>query len=173
MSRQARDADLSRKRLKGRPFSMRAGSPFRPRLGHALVLLAAVACASCSGSGGAALNPVRGKILDGKGQPLAGAVVTFHPKSLSKSANVMTSVGRAGADGEFTLATGDKNGAPAGEYVVTVIWPEEPKQDGKISMAPPENRDRLNGAFANRDSTKLRAEVKAGPNQLDPIRLPK
>jgi hypothetical protein len=170
MSRRARDADLSRKRLKGRPFSMRYGSLFRPRLGPALVLLAAVACASCSGGGGGALNPVKGKILDGKGQPLAGAVLTFHPKGGAKA---VLPVGRSGADGEFTLATGNKDGAPAGEYVVTVIWPEEAKQDGKISMAPPENRDRLNGAFANRDTSTLRAEVKAGANQLDPIRLPK
>jgi hypothetical protein len=135
-----------------------------------LVLLAAVACASCSK--GDVLNPVQGKILDTKGQPLEGAVVTFHPKGAAKSIKLVLPVGRSGADGTFTLTTGDKEGAPAGEYTVTVICPEEKKlPKGKISTAPPESKDRFEGAYANPGSSRLQAQVKAGPNQLEPFQL--
>jgi hypothetical protein len=135
-----------------------------------LVVLAALACASCSKDAG--LNPVQGKILY-KGQPLPGAVLTFHPKSAGgKNITTQLPVGRSGEDGSFTLTTGDKQGAPAGEYAVTVICPEEVKlPKGKISTAPPESKDRFQGAYANRDSTTLRAEIKAGPNQLESIQL--
>ena len=67
-------------------------------------------------------------------------------------------VGRSGEDGSFKLTTGDKEGAPAGEYVVTVICPEETKMPkGKISTAPPESKDRFEGAYANPTASKLRA----------------
>ena len=136
-----------------------------------LVLLAAVACASCS-KGGAALNPVQGKILDKNGDPLKGAVLTFHPKGAGKNINIVLPTGKAGEDGSFTLMTGDKDGAPAGEYAVTVICPEEkPLPKGKITMAPPESKDRLQGAYANRDNPAFRAEVKAGTNHLGPFQL--
>jgi hypothetical protein len=134
-----------------------------------LVVLAAVACASCSKDAG--LNPVQGKILY-KGNALAGAVITFHPKGAGRNINTQLPVGHSGEDGSFTLTTGDKQGAPAGEYAVTVICPEEVKlPKGQISTAPPESKDRFQGAYANRDSTTIRAEVKAGPNQLEPFQL--
>jgi hypothetical protein len=134
-----------------------------------LVLLAALACTSCAKE---SFNPVQGKILDNKGQPLEGAVVTFHPRGGAKSIKLLLPVGRSGSDGAFTLTTGDKEGAPAGEYVVTVICPEEAKlPKGKISTAPPESKDRFEGAYANPASSRLQAQVKAGPNQLEPFRL--
>jgi len=149
---------------------MRLRPLFPPRAGRGLVLLAALACASCSG-GGSALNPVRGQVLY-KGQPLKGAVVTFHPKAGGKSFTTLLPVGMTGEDGSFTLATGDKEGAPAGEYVVTLICPEDvavPK--GKILTAPPESRDRLQGAYASRETSTLQRQVKAGSNQLEPLSL--
>jgi hypothetical protein len=151
---------------------MHARPLFRP-LCLGLVLLAAAACASCSG-GGPALNPVRGQVLDGKGQPLAGVNVTLHPKGEDKNIKAQRPFGRSGADGAFTLSTGDKDGAPAGDYTVTLIWPDTANlPEGKIALAPPESKDRLNGAYANPQTSTLHATVKAGTTQLDPIRLPK
>jgi hypothetical protein len=133
------------------------------------MLVAALACASCSKDGG--LNPVQGTVLY-KGQPLEGAVLTFHPKGGGKSITANLPVGRTGADGTFTLKTGDKDGAPAGEYAVTLVCPEEVKlPKGKISTAPPESKDRFQMAYANRDNPPLRAEIKAGVNQLEPFQL--
>jgi hypothetical protein len=136
-----------------------------------LVLLAAVAITSCSK--GDALNPVQGTILDNKGQPVDGAVVTFHPKGGGKNYTLVLPVGRTGADGTFTLRTGEKEGAAAGEYVVTLVCHEvvNPQAKGKISLAPPETKDRFGDAYANRNNSRLHAEVKAGPNQLSPFQL--
>jgi hypothetical protein len=145
--------------------------PLPPPRWRWLVVLAAVACAGCSG-GGESLNPVQGKILY-KGQPLAGAVLTFHPKGGGKDITKTLPTGLSGEDGVFKVMTGKKEGAPAGEYAVTVICSEEvnPQAKGKISTAPPETKDRFGLAFANRDNTSLRATIKAGPNQLEPFQL--
>jgi hypothetical protein len=133
------------------------------------MLVAAVACASCS-AGGPPLNPVQGKLLY-KGQPLKGGVLTFHPMD-DKSIYAVLPVGLSGEDGSFTLTTGAKEGAPAGKYVVTIICPEEAKlPKGKISTAPPESRDRFEGTYANRETSKLQAEVKTGANELEPFHL--
>ena len=68
--------------------------------------------------------------------------------------------------------TGDKSGAPAGEYVVTIICSEVIKpKDGKISTAAPETEDRLKGGYGNKDNSKITVQIKSGPNQLEPFDL--
>ncbi len=130
-----------------------------------LAVLPVLGCLGCSGGG---LNPVKGQLLI-KGQPVKGAVVTFHPKEGS-TVKTIPSVGTTDADGNFTMMTGTKEGAPAGEYLVTVYWPEEAPKKG-MSTEMPETRDKLKGAYSNPASSGLKASVKSGPNQLDPIQL--
>jgi hypothetical protein len=133
----------------------------------ALLLLGGV---SCSGGGPAALNPVKGKLLY-KDQPIGGAVVSFHPTG-GGDALAARPVGMTKEDGTFSLTTGQAEGAPAGEYVVTVVWPGEAGGKKKVmSTAPPETVDRLQGAYANRDTSSIKAEVKKGENQLEPFHL--
>jgi hypothetical protein len=106
-------------------------------------------------------------------QPLKGAVVTFHPKGSDDLATVRP-VGLTGDDGTFTLATGRDDGAPAGEYVVTFICSEEVgTKDGKkeISTALPQTRDKFDGAYSNRETSRFTVEVKSGQNQLEPFQL--
>jgi hypothetical protein len=123
---------------------------------------------SCSGS--AALNPVRGKVVY-KGQPLAGALVTFHPKGGGGLKSV-PSTGLTKDDGTFAVVTGDKEGAPAGEYVVTVICSENVgAKKGAISTAMPDTQDKLKGAYASKESSRLSVTIKSGENQLDPFDL--
>jgi hypothetical protein len=129
-----------------------------------------VCCASCSGSAG--LNPVKGKVLY-KDQPLKGAVVTFHPKGVT-DLHTVRPVGLTDEDGVFTLTTGQDEGAAAGEYVVTFICSEElsPKLGkGEISTAPPQTRDRFQGAYSNAEKSTFRVEIKKGSNQLEPFNL--
>jgi hypothetical protein len=69
------------------------------------------------------LAPVSGRVtLDG--QPLAGAVVTFQPKTgRDSTADVATgSVGRTDEEGRYTLRLirPDKHGAVVGEHSVTI-----------------------------------------------------
>ena len=82
-----------------------------------LVVLNSVGCNFRS----ATVYPVVGK-LTYRGRPVADALIVLHP--LSKS-NPLRPVARTGPDGTFrvmTHKTGD--GAPAGDYVVTIVWPD-------------------------------------------------
>jgi hypothetical protein len=136
-----------------------------------LALLPALGCLACSNGGDAGLHPVKGKVLY-KGQPAAGVLVTFHPEG-SKVTSV-PSTGKTGEDGTFTLTTGPKEGAPAGSYVVTFVWPEEVKTKsakGKITLDPPSMRDRFQGAYANQAQSKFRPQIKTGDNQLEAFDL--
>jgi hypothetical protein len=138
----------------------------RPSRWRWLILLPALGCLSCSGS--AALNPVQGTVLY-KNQPLAGALVTFHPKGATGVATILP-VGMTKEDGTFTLTTGQTDGAPAGEYVVTLICSEVVKSK-RISTEQPETQDRFRGAYANAATSQIQVEIKNGPNQLAPFNL--
>jgi hypothetical protein len=148
---------------------MRIPLPPSPPRWRWLVLLPALGCLSCSGSG--TLYPVQGRVFH-KDQPLKGALVTFHPKGTNEVSAVRP-VGLTGEDGTFTLTTGQKEGAPAGTYVVTVICSEEVPRDRKkgFSTEAPDTRDRFQGAYANREKSKLEVEIKKSANQLEPFRL--
>jgi hypothetical protein len=125
---------------------------------------------ACSGS--ASLNPVQGKVMH-KNAPLSGALVTLHPKG-SKDMKVDRPVGRTKEDGTFTVTTGQNDGAPAGEYVVTIICPQplNPKTTKQISFgAEEETVDVLKGMYADVNNSKLSVTIKSGPNQLEPFDL--
>jgi hypothetical protein len=143
-------------------------SPWRARAWWPC-LLVLFTCPACSKDG---LNPVRGKVLQ-KGSPVPGATVFFHPKD--GDIKSLRPSGQTGDDGSFTLTTGVKNGAPAGEYAVTVVWPGEPKEGPKKKMsteAPEVERpDRLSGRYADPKTSGLAATVKTGKNELAPFEL--
>jgi hypothetical protein len=134
-----------------------------------LALVPVLGCLACSGSGG--LPTVRGKVLY-KGEPAQGVLVSFHPQG-KNAVTAVPSTGTTGADGSFTLTTGPNEGAPAGSYAVTFIWPQEvaPKKAGAISREPVQSRDRFEGAYANSARSPHKIQVKEGVNQLDPFDL--
>jgi hypothetical protein len=134
-----------------------------------LALMPVVCCISCSSDNG--LNPVHGKVLY-KGEPLKGVLVTFHPKE--EDINFVRPVGLTGEDGAFSLTTGDNEGAPAGEYVLTFICSEDapsPKSKAMSMNMSVESVDRLKGAYAERSSSTIEIEVKPGTNELEPFQL--
>jgi hypothetical protein len=137
-----------------------------------VVLLASTVLllSSCSRSG--SLHPVRGKVLV-KGVPAKGAVVTFHPKGEDASITAQRPSGVADENGSFTLMTGSKPGAPAGDYMVTVVW-DEVAETKKIVLNPdsvPAPKDRLGGRYATLANSKLSTQIKSGNNELEPFRL--
>jgi hypothetical protein len=152
-------------------FVNRRTLPVRIRIGLPLLLvLGGVTLPSCSGSGG--LHAVRGKILY-KNEPIKGAVVFFHPRG-NADINAQHPSGVTGEDGSFTLMTSNKNGAPIGDYTVTVVWNEPVEASKKIVMNPddiPPPKDLLGGRYANQANSKLTATVKSGDNVLEPFRL--
>lgn len=137
-------------------------------LGALALLSVGLLGASCSEAG--RLSPVRGKVVY-KGEPLAGALVTFHPKG-DATPKTVPSTGLTKDDGTFALTTGDRDGAPPGDYVVTVLCSEPVAgKKGAFSTGPADTKDRLQGAYSNRATSKMAVTVKAGENQLDPFDL--
>src|SRR5262245_1066888 len=90
-------------------------------LNRLVPLLIALSCCSC-GPKGKPLYPVSGHVYC-NGQPAEGALVVFHPVDDSGEMVVLRPSAAVRADGFFELGSyksGD--GAPAGDYRVTVQW---------------------------------------------------
>lgn len=122
---------------------------------------------------------VTGRITVG-GQPAAGARVVLHPLNAEVKQAGLYPYGVADANGTFYLTSyvrGD--GAPPGEYQVSVVWPDEayvpksPQEAEEIRMGgqPP---DRLKGRYATPEKMNLKLVVERGAcEQLLPgIELP-
>jgi hypothetical protein len=108
---------------------------------------------------------VRGKVLF-KGKPITPATLVFHPQGGSR---VYRPVGKTKPNGTFELTTYSENdGAPAGEYVITVTWmPAVPKPNGESEPGP----NLLPERYGKPDSSGLRAKIVAGDNELPTFEL--
>lgn len=135
-----------------------------------VAVLIAGACLGCHRPGvdPLAVYPVDGEVfVDGK--PAEGAVIAFHPTERPewKSATSRAVVDR---DGAFSLTTYAANdGAPEGEYVITVYWPErllDPNGEGDSLPA-----DKLQFRFASSGKSNLRASLGREPVTLDRVDL--
>lgn len=130
------------------------------------VLLGLSGCGSRSSSSYPKVEPVSGKVL-AKGAPAAGAVVTFHPVAPTAQ-NRLRPRGVVQTDGTFrltTYATGD--GAAAGEYAVTLAWPE--KEDPDLEVRGIEVKDRFQNRFKDPKRPYKRVTVGDGNNELEPF----
>ena len=101
------------------------------------------------------LYAVEGTVLM-NGEPAANLNVAFHP--LDGDKNQFCPVGRTDSKGTFHLTTRcGVDGAPAGEYRVTFVWP-----DGLIDECEcpdPSLHDRLKGLYANADQSAFQVRV--------------
>jgi hypothetical protein len=110
--------------------------------------------------------PVKGQLLDAEGKPATGAKVIFH-RSGEADKNAVYPTGVVDEAGAFSLTTYDKgDGAPAGDYAVTVEW-RPPRQSPVV--AP--RGDRLQGKYADPVKSPFKATVGAAPTTLEPFRL--
>lgn len=107
---------------------------------------------------------VTGKVIF-DGQPATGAAVMLHPADRSLT---IRPKGVAGADGSFTVTTYlPADGAPAGDYKVTVEW-KKPVDDGSGEFVLGPNL--LPESYATTASTPLQATVK-GKTEIPPIEI--
>lgn len=131
-----------------------------------LFAVLALTATSCSREGRPPVYPVRGTVTFQK-KPAAKAVVVLRPV-VPGSLNDPLPHGEVGADGTFRIGTfGAGDGAPAGEYVVTITWPEvrtDPSGDEVTA-------DRLKGRFADPARSPWKVTIKEGENELGPFRL--
>lgn len=105
------------------------------------------------------VHPVHGQLLVG-GKPAAGAYVFFVPVNEPPEPVDPRPRAEVGTDGAFHVNMyGDKDGAPVGEYIVTVMWEGEG------------GYDKLKGQYSDATKSKLRAVVKEGANELPPFKL--
>ena len=139
------------------------------------VLLAtgALGLTSC-GDGRVPAYPVRGKVLY-EGRPAEYATVVFYPQGGSESLQEIKPHGRVGADGYYSVKTYIVNdGAPAGDYKVAIEWPgEDPAEPGDPDDPEyvPFGPDRLQGRYADPETSGFRVTIVKGDNQLEPFEL--
>ena len=127
-----------------------------------LVLAASVGCNSHQGPWESReVFPVEGQLLV-KGKAAEGVQLTFHPADPEQQSRPH---GVTDAEGKFSMRTNsDGDGAPAGEYVVTLYWPQLSGKDlADEPRAPP---DRLGQRFLDPKKSSLRATVAEGPTVL-------
>jgi len=142
--------------------------------GWAGVLAVVMGCTGCSGEGDATVPvyPTTGRVVF-EGQPAAGAFLTFHPKEPNAAGpgnQTPPPTATAGADGAFSLTTATKDdGAPAGEYVVTVQWNRPVKRGDELVAGP----DVIPKRYGRPETTPLAATVRETANMLEPFEITK
>jgi hypothetical protein len=148
-------------------MTIRFASPGRRTSWFLAVLATTLACSACSGKKDARVPvfPVHGQVLL-NGKPVPYAFVVFHPVSGSGREDLHPRA-HAEEDGSFWLSTYDSgDGAPAGEYVVTVQQykaPTESDREAAVNLLP--------APYASPARSKLRARVEAGDNELAALEL--
>lgn len=147
--------------------------PRRSLAGCAIVCLAALTGCGPSDPKEKSCVPVQGSLFVND-KPAVGAVVMFHPLPLGEGRfEMVRSRATVGEDGTFKLSTYRTNdGAPEGEYAVTVYWPgkraTKPKNDDEGTDLPP---DQLGLRFNEPAKTTLKATVKGPETKLEPFRI--
>lgn len=124
--------------------------------------LLALSLTGCGGTPSGKSYPVAGKVVvDGK--PAPAAIVTLHP--VSGGAEISKPVANTGKDGEFRLTSDLGEGAPAGDYKVTVVW-FQPVVGRKVSEGDDASvRNFLPPQYANPETTPLKTTIKPGSNE--------
>jgi hypothetical protein len=144
-----------------------------PLTGRWWFSLAVIVCsAGCSQSddGRMTVYPVSGKVLVG-GRPAEGAEVVFYGATPDlKGTGTVPPSGTTDENGVFRLRSYEPDdGAPAGNFNVTVFWPEPIPEGVDEEMFQP--KDRLKDRFMNPDSSGLTAEIPEGGIDLPPFQL--
>ena len=101
-------------------------------------------------------------------QPLEGAFLVLHPKVATTTPDVPKPTALVKPDGSFEPTTfNSADGAPAGEYVVTVEWRKLVNVGGDWTPGP----NLLPPKYSNPATSDLVIQVAEGSNELPPITL--
>lgn len=140
--------------------------PHTPAIARCLALAFCVLFAGCGGDDWeVATYPAQGRILI-NGEPPAGAVLELHAVGDEPDVRNSRPWAIVQDNGSFTLTTYESgDGAPAGEYAVTVRWPPD--------VAQPSLADRLGGAYATVERSPSKVTISRGENLIPPIEIEK
>lgn len=144
--------------------------------GRRLVALLGVAgslLAGCSGESRTPTYPVEGA-LDVRGGPAPGAFLVFHPLNPpapgKDGAEVPRPTAKVKEDGAFAVTTFEANdGAPAGDYAVTVEWYKLVGKGAEVQRGP----NVIPPKYARPDSTPFKVTIREGSNRLEPLKVTK
>jgi hypothetical protein len=113
-----------------------------------------------------AVHPAQGQLCY-QGRPLPAAAILLYPVA-GKSGDAPRPHAICKADGSFVLGTySDDDGAPAGDYQVTVQWFEKLDATAGDRNA----RNLLPARYARPDASGLVVRIGAGANHLPPLHL--
>ncbi|EAQ78983.1 hypothetical protein [Blastopirellula marina] len=94
------------------------------------------------------------------GEKAEGAIVMLFPTSSPVDLRNSKPWGVVGVDGVYQLGTYEqRDGAPSGEYDVTLVW--------STGLTP----DRLKGAYSNPSRAVMQVTINSETNELPPIEL--
>lgn len=127
--------------------------PSRPPA-FALLAIIIACCSGCGDKSITVLIPVRGKVTL-NGAPLGTGSVTFTPDAAKGNTTPHIPVGTLDAEGNYSLQSAGKEGAPPGWYKVTVTA-QEPI-DPKNPYAPPKHL--INAKYSDPNSSGLTLEI--------------
>lgn len=128
-----------------------------------LVALAMITLGCSSSPSREPVYPVRGNVVS-KDAPATNAIVIFHPAKGSPGF-AHSAYARVDEAGEYRLSTYDAfDGAHAGDYAVTVMWP-------LVTADGEDGPDRLEGRYAHREKSPLRATVLPDTNTIPPFEV--
>ncbi len=132
-----------------------------------LTVATAVSCSKRSPeiSGKLPVFPVEGKVTAG-GEPLVDADIYLHPVNpFPKDSAQMRPYAHVDSEGTFRVSTyNGHDGAPAGEYDVTISW--RGPLDGLTEAAAERRPERLPKKYQSPKTSGLKAVVKEGENVL-------
>jgi hypothetical protein len=150
---------------------MKMSQPYyRPIAALPFLVLLIVGCGQAD-DGKVQRVPVNGTLLV-KSVPAVGARIVFYPKDEAlRGTGMPTPGGTTEEDGSFSLTSYEPgDGAPVGDYVVTVVWREEIPEGKSLDTFQP--KDRLNGRYASPDKSALSVSIPEGGGTLPPIQIP-
>ena len=95
--------------------------------------------------------------------------MVLHPVNTTAAVSPYPPRGVAGKDGTFVVTSRTTDdGAPEGEYAVTIIWPAEEDPKKQFDNTPP---DRLKNRYNDVERAKWNVHVTAGTNTLEAFNL--
>ncbi|MBC8117511.1 MAG: hypothetical protein H7062_24195 [Candidatus Saccharimonas sp.] len=101
---------------------------------------------------------------------MSGANVILHPSSSSKVPAELRPRGNVAEDGTFVLSTFDPNdGAPSGDFVVTVVWSKPVVINGETQFGP----NLAPMSYSKPESSPLKITIAPGTKELKPLELTK
>jgi hypothetical protein len=99
------------------------------------------------------------------GLPVSNASLALHRIDGDAAAACPVAITRD--DGTFNLTTrAPADGAPPGDYVVTLIWHDDSKPVDECECTDPLQHDLLKGRFADAHTSQLRATIRRAKNDL-------